>query len=158
MMSISSSRTVARHNPIQIYYPLSTVRCVGPVLFRDQLPRDIGCLRDVDDDVAAWSCQSLPLTESDFVVKRADVSFAIDGLRDDAPPPWVREAGHAYELIESDAVPYVRLKNAKDLLRYARHEAALSDRIRVLAALDEHSSLTVAEALMVFRETSPSRA
>jgi hypothetical protein len=100
----------------------------------------------------------LPLTEPDFVVKRADVSFAIDGLRDDAPPPWVREAGHAYELIESDAVPYVRLKNAKDLLRYARHEAALSDRIRVLAALDEHSSLTVAEALMVFRETSPSRA
>lgn len=87
MMSISSSRTVARHNPIQIYYPLSIVRRVGPVLFRDQLPRDIGCLRDVDDDVAAWSCQSLPLTEPDFVVKRADVSFAIDGLRDDAPLP-----------------------------------------------------------------------
>jgi hypothetical protein len=40
-------------------------------------------------------------------------------------------------------------------LRYARHEAALSDRIRLLAALDEYSSLTVAEALIVFRETKP---
>jgi len=164
-MSVSSSRTVAQHNPIQIFYPLSTVRCVGPVLFRDQLARDIGCLLDIDDDVVAWSCQSLPLTDgqstyrADFVVKRADVSFVIDGLRDDRPPSWVRDkvrdAGHAYELIESDALPYVRLKNAKDLLRYARHEAALSDRIRLLAALDEHSSLTVAEALMVFRETKP---
>jgi hypothetical protein len=47
------------------------------------------------------------------------------------------------------------LKNAKDLLRYARHEAALADRIRLLAALDECSSLTVSEALMVFRETKP---
>ncbi|WP_245498844.1 hypothetical protein [Rhizobium leguminosarum] len=164
-MSISSSRTGAQHNPIQIFYPLSTVRCVGPVLFRDQLARDIGCLLDIDDDVVAWSCQSLPVSDGqntyrpDFVVKRADVSFVIDGLRDDPPPPWVRDkvrdAGHAYELIERDAVPYVRLKNAKDLLRYARHEAALSDRIRLLAALDEDSSLTVAEALMVFRETKP---
>ncbi|UIK14457.1 hypothetical protein LZK80_36660 (plasmid) [Rhizobium leguminosarum] len=40
-------------------------------------------------------------------------------------------------------------------MRYARHEAALSDRIRLLAALDEYSGLTVAEALGVFRETKP---
>lgn len=53
MMSISTSRTVTRQSPVQIFYPLGTVRCDGPVLFRDQLARDIACLLDVDDD-ALW--------------------------------------------------------------------------------------------------------
>lgn len=164
-MSISTSRPAAQVNPIQIYYPLSTVRCDGPVLFRDQLARDIACLLDVDDDVLFWSCRSFALSSEgqtyrpDFVVKRSDRSVMIDGVREDAAPSWVRDAadaaGLAYEQIKGSSLPRVRLKNAKDLMRYARYEPALSDRIRLLAALDEYSSLTVAEALIVFRETKP---
>jgi hypothetical protein len=52
-------------------------------------------------------------------------------------------------------LPQIRVKNAKDLLRYAKFEAALSDRIRLLAALDEHGSLSVAECLNAFQETKP---
>ncbi|WP_026154281.1 hypothetical protein [Rhizobium leguminosarum] len=165
MMSISSPRSVAQSNAVETLYPLSTVRCVGPVLFRDQLARDIACLLDVDDDVLSWSCRSLSLSQDDqvykpdFIVERADLRFAIDGVRDDGAPDWAKaksiDAGFPYEAIAASALPRIRLKNAKDLLRYARHEAALSDRIRLLAALDEYSSLTVAEALIVFRETKP---
>ncbi|MBY5416121.1 hypothetical protein ELI36_32585 [Rhizobium ruizarguesonis] len=165
MMSISSSRDFAQNSPVQIFYPLSTVRCVGPVLFRDQLARDIACLLDVDDDVLSWSCRSLSLSNDgqvykpDFMVERADVRFAVDGVRDDGTPDWAKaksiDAGFPYEAIAASALPRIRLKNAQDLLRYARYEAPLSDRIRLLAALDECSRLTVAEALIVFREIKP---
>ncbi|WP_210388408.1 hypothetical protein [Mesorhizobium caraganae] len=42
-----------------------------------------------------------------------------------------------------------------DLLRYARWHCPLGDRVRLLAALDEHGSLTVAECLAAFHETVP---
>ncbi len=164
-MSISSPRSHTQTGPIQVYYPLSTVRCVGQVLFRDQLARDIACLLDVDDDIVSWSCRALALSHGeqtykpDFLVKRADTSFVVDGVREDGAPNWVRskvvEAGFPYEEVNASALPRIRLKNAKDLLRYARYEAALSDRIRLLAALDEYSTLSVAEALLLFRETKP---
>lgn len=164
-MSISFSRTHERQDAVQVFYPLSTVRCSGPVLFRDQLARDIACLLDIDDDVQTWSCQSLPLSDGsqiyrpDFHVKRTDISIVVDVRRPGIAPSWVpqraHEAGFAYELIDATSIPFVRLKNARDLLRYARHEAALADRIRLLSALDEHSSLSVAEALLAFRETKP---
>jgi len=164
-MSISTSRSEAQPNSVSIFYPLSTVRCDGPVVFRDQLARDIACLLDLDDDVLSWSCRSFPLSRGghtyrpDFFVEREDGSFLVDGVREEAAPDWVPEeakaAGFRYEQIAAPALPRVRLKNAKDLMRYARYEAALSDRIRLLAALDECSSLTVAEALLVFNETKP---
>ncbi len=164
-MSISFTRSTAQNNPVQIFYPLSTVRCNGPVLFRDQLARDIACLLDIDDDVLSWSCGSIPLADGrdvyrpDFVVCRDDQTLLIDGDREDAAPGWVRaraaEAGLPYEVIRAAALPPTRLRNARDLLRYARHEASLTDRIRLLAALDENTSLTISEALLSFRETKP---
>jgi hypothetical protein len=48
-----------------------------------------------------------------------------------------------------------RLQNAKDLLRYAQYQTPLGDRIRLLAALEQEGSATVAECLSVFREISP---
>ncbi|MBO9127945.1 MULTISPECIES: hypothetical protein [unclassified Rhizobium] len=48
-----------------------------------------------------------------------------------------------------------RLQNAKDLLRYANYQTPLGDRIRLLAALEQEGSATVAECLSVFREISP---
>ncbi len=164
-MSISSSRHVSQSNPVEVFYPLSTVRCIGPVLFRDQLARDIACLLDVDDNVISWSCRSLSLSKDgqtykpDFMVEKTDVRIAVDGVREDRAPDWAQEksidAGFPYEVIEPSALPRIRLKNAKDLLRYARYEAPLSDRVRLLATLEEYSSLTLAEALIVFREIKP---
>lgn len=164
-MSISSSHSSAQLNTVQIFYPLSTVRCEGPVLFRDQLARDVACILDVDDDLISWSCRSVALSHKsqtyrpDFLVKGRQGVFLLDGVREEGPPDWVQRAaktaGLKYNQVEGRSLPRVRLKNAKDLLRFARYEAALSDRIRLLAALDECSSLTVAEALMVFRETKP---
>ncbi|MCQ1768064.1 hypothetical protein NOJ28_21205 [Neorhizobium galegae] len=165
MMSISASRSAAQPNSVNIYYPLSTVRCGGPVLFRDQLARDIACILDVDDEVLSWSCRSVPISRGgqiyrpDFHVRRANGSLLVDGVREAAVPDWVWEqadsAGLTYQVVRPSELPPVRLKNAKDLLRYARYETPLSDRVRLLAALDECSSLTVAEALIVFRETKP---
>jgi hypothetical protein len=48
-----------------------------------------------------------------------------------------------------------RLRNARDLLRYGNFRCPLGDRIRVMAALDEVGSFTVAEGLGLFRECSP---
>ncbi|WCA70768.1 hypothetical protein G6L97_15310 [Agrobacterium tumefaciens] len=48
-----------------------------------------------------------------------------------------------------------RLQNAKDLLSYGGHGLALGDRLRVLATLNDHGNLTVAECLTIFTETKP---
>ncbi|MDE1993474.1 MAG: hypothetical protein KGI75_13300 [Rhizobiaceae bacterium] len=48
-----------------------------------------------------------------------------------------------------------RLKNAKDLLRYAKYVVPLGDRIRLLSALEQEGSASLAECLGLFREISP---
>lgn len=48
-----------------------------------------------------------------------------------------------------------RLQNAKDLLRYANYQTPLGDRMRLLAALEQEGSATVAECLLLFREINP---
>ncbi|KIV64825.1 hypothetical protein SZ54_3076 [Rhizobium sp. UR51a] len=76
------------------------------------------------------------------------------------PPDWIVLAvgrlGHAYRPVAMrDFVDSNRLANAKDLLRYGFYRCPLGDRVRILAALDEMGSLTVAEALSAFREGRP---
>lgn len=48
-----------------------------------------------------------------------------------------------------------RLRNSKDLLRYGFYRPPLGDRIRLLAALDDMGSLTVAECMSAVREGRP---
>ena len=48
-----------------------------------------------------------------------------------------------------------RLQNAKDLLRYAGTTVSLGDRLRLLAALEEHGSLPLMECLKAFQEVRP---
>lgn len=61
-----------------------------------------------------------------------------------------------YRLLERDEIyGGFRLRNAKDLLRYAGTVTPLGDRLRLLAALDEHGSLPVAECLKAFQEVRP---
>ncbi|MBB4001262.1 hypothetical protein [Aurantimonas endophytica] len=45
----------------------------------------------------------------------------------------------------------VRLENAREILRYANWRVTLSDRVRLLAALDQEGSLALAEAMTTIR-------
>lgn len=160
-------------NPAQlvqskIYYPTGTVRCDGAPVFRSQFARDNACLLDLDEDVVSWSCMAVQLRHGeemhrpDFTVERSGHPILIDvhsARMDTALPGWIADvaglSGYSYEVVDPQCFPQIRLRNAKDLLRYARFNVALSDRIRLLAALDEYSSLTVAECLTIFHETKP---
>ncbi|CDN46567.1 Hypothetical protein RG540_CH03750 [Neorhizobium galegae bv. orientalis str. HAMBI 540] len=152
--------------PTKIFYPQQTVRCSGPAAFRNQLARDIACLLDVDDDVTSWSCLSEALRYGgevyfpDLLVERESCRTLIQAdNRCEGAPTWLIEAAHLagfeIQILARPDLPDVRLRNAKDLLRYARYEVALDDRVRLLAALEEHGTLTVAECLSVFRNVPP---
>ncbi len=148
----------------KIFHPLNTVRCVGPAVFKSQLSRDVGCLLDVDDAVVSWSCLPLKLAHGsesccpDFLVERED-GTAVVVVGPLALPEWLRAAigssGRRLEMYARNDLPVIRLRNAKDILRYARYDVPLDDRVRLLAALDENGSLTVAESMTVFRSIPP---
>lgn len=62
--------------------------------------------------------------------------------------PWLD-----YRPIAGGELPIgFRLRNAKDLLRYGFYQATLGDRVRLLAALEEMGSLTVAKSMAAFQE------
>jgi hypothetical protein len=150
----------------RVYYPLHAMRCSGSPSYRTQAVRDFGCLLDVDDDVRTWRCG--PVLDgpngfeyrADFLVKRsASIQIVDVKSADRAMPGWVQEAilagGYDYEIVDPSEYPVTRLQNAQDLLRYARYEVSLSDRVRLLAALDEHHTLTVAECLGAIQTAQP---
>lgn len=159
---------VPRNEPPRFYYPLATIKCAGHPVFRSQEARDFACLLDVDPDVARWSCEGVDLSYGeeiyrvDFVVTGTDDRTFMVDVAEEAPrpPDWIELAvgrlGHAYRPVSMhDFVDSNRLANAKDLLRYGFYRCPLGDRVRILAALDEMGSLTVAEALSAFREGRP---
>ena len=127
-----------------LFRPLGTVRCQGTPSFRTQLVRDLACLLDVDDEVSAWSCLPAELVCNgeahvpDLLVRRGDRHELLDagqgtGLR------WLEEVaaarGCTYKVWPAARIREgFRLANAKDLLRYARWECPLGDRVRLLAA------------------------
>lgn len=145
--------------------PPHFVRCVGPVVLRSQLARDIACLLDVDNAVSAWSCRSVTLRRGcdthkpDLVVERESDIVIIDVIARTPPPTWVSEVasgeGYVYSAMSRGDVDPIHLRNARDLLRYSGTTVSLEDRIRLLSGLDEHGSLTVAECMNAFRETRP---
>lgn len=155
----------------QRFRPYGTIRCSNPSYFRSQLARDLGCLLDVDDAVVAWCCRPYGLDDilldigwegppPDFMATYADgrdvYLHAVEGEGD----PEVTEAAacnHIWHRFAkaSDIRSGNRLHNAKDLLRYANYQTPLGDRIRLLAALEQEGSATLAECLSVFREITP---
>jgi hypothetical protein len=149
-----------------MFRPRGTARCVGKAAFRTQLARDLGCLLDLDDEVEAWSCLPAVLGHGedahvpDFLVQRSGRRHAlVDAGAAPGRPSLKAEAeerGYSYESWSAERIREgFRLRNAKDLLRYANWECPLGDRIRLLAGLDEAGSLTVAECLPAFAETRP---
>lgn len=165
-MSISnpSSRQI-RHVPTQVFHPLYSVRGTGQLVFRNQLVRDVACLLDVDASVLTWSCKSVSFAvdgeiyRPDFVVERDDGILVIDVSDGEECPVSlagvVRSQGYLFKTLGRADVPAIRLRNAKDLLRYARYDVTLDDRVRLLAALDENGTLTVAECLPAFKTIPP---
>lgn len=149
------------------YSPMATIKCDGRAQFRSQQARDFACLLDLDPDVARWSTAP-PLLRNgddeyqlDFVVLTDDGSFLIDvGQEEPSPPVWLSGAiesmGHRYRPVAMiDFIDSFRLRNAKDLLRYGFYRPPLGDRIRLLAALEEMGSLTIAECLSAIQEGRP---
>lgn len=150
------------------YFPLATIKCDGPAVFRSQAARDYACLLELDPDVHQWSCSDIVLRHgndshrTDLVIINTDgeTCLVTVGRRSSSPPQWAAEAADAigydyrYEFAEDFSAGF-RLRNAKDLLRYGFHRCPLGDRVRLLAALDDLGSLTLAECLAAFRESKP---
>lgn len=150
------------------FYPRGTVRCTGVPCFRSQAARDLGCLLDLDPNVDTWNCLPLTLTDQcdvhvpDFAVYRDGKILLMDVLTSDRPSvaSFVEDAARrngylhcAIDILKIGEGP--RILNARDLLRYAKTQCALGDRIRLLAALEEHGSMPLIECLSAFQETRP---
>ncbi|MER0240084.1 hypothetical protein ABRA89_18380 [Fulvimarina sp. MAC8] len=112
-------------------------------------------------DVISWSCGPDPVdvqgtvVQPDLRVLRGGGTEHIFVLDDDQEPPFPpnenRDGPSALRVLHRSELEGDRLENAKEILRYARWRVPLSDRIRLLAALDSESSLTLAECLSLGR-------
>ncbi|WP_160004766.1 hypothetical protein [Rhizobium sp. 18055] len=150
-----------------LFAPNSTVKLQGRKFFRSQTARDLACLFDMNHAISSWVCMPTTLQVNgapyipDFAVfnDTNDVTLVDAGDRSD-PDGEVQVAsersGWRYRLFDRDEIyDGFRLRNARDLLRYGEYTTPLGDRVRLLAALDEHGTLTVADSLSVFREGNP---
>lgn len=153
-------------------FPYSTLKCVGRPLYRSREARDYACLLDLDPKVSAWRCMPLPIVNDseagkprehyvDFVVETESEALLVDVRSADAGIiTWVagvaEQQGYRYQAVSLSALAKCpRLRNARDLIRYAGYDAPLGDRIRILAALEEMGAMTLAECLSVVRESKP---
>jgi hypothetical protein len=145
------------------FRPFGTVRCSNPSYFRNQLTRDLGCLLDVDDDVAGWCCRpfgmDLALRDIEWEGRPPDFMATYSNGREVylhvTEAAACRQLWHRFVGEGEIRAAGHRLQNAKDLLRYANYQTPLGDRLRLLAALEQEGSATVAECLSVFREVAP---
>jgi hypothetical protein len=85
------------------------------------------------------------------MVQREGGVYAIDIVGPVPLPEWIEAAvkaeGFGYSVWSADDLPQVRVQNARDLLRYARYEVSLVDRLLLLTALKEHGSMRLSEAI-----------
>ncbi|MDO1583604.1 hypothetical protein [Rhizobium oryzicola] len=150
----------------KLFYPRGTVRCSADPMFRSRSARDLGCILDVDPSVVAWLCLPLQFeTETgphvpDFLVDYEGGTRMLLDAVEGKELPEIKEgaalAGFRYRGVPREEVEGgFRLVNAKDMLRYAHCRTPLNDRIRMLSALEDLGSLTVAESAAVFREVPP---
>lgn len=159
--------------PYRSSFPSVTTKCVGRTLYRSQEASDYACMLELDPEVLCWRCVTQPFTNAsasrrprqryvDFAVQTADESLLVDVFRGVPKAiPWLpgvaARLGYRYQAISISEVNPTRLQNARDLVRYAGKEAALGDRIRILAGLDEMGSMSLAECLAAVREGAPMR-
>lgn len=154
------------------YFPFATIKCVGRPLYRSRDARDYACLLDLDPSVISWRCLTHAVTD-DIGVRRYFVDFAVEAgdghllvevwSGSAGNTQWITNVAECFEYrYQAVLMPELRkgprLQNARDLLKYAGSDAPLGDRIRILAALDEMGTLTLAECLSVVREGKPMQA
>lgn len=162
-------RAAKNSGSLRIFPPTATVKCEGIGIYRSQAARDVACLLDLNPSIASWQCMSVSLDVSGDVHISDFETFHEDGrvVLIDAPDrshlvaPAAIEAeagrqGCRYQLLSrSEVYDGFRLRNARDLLRYGNYTVPLGDRLRVLAALDEHGSLPLIDCLKAFVESRP---
>ncbi|PDT50147.1 hypothetical protein CO661_00315 [Sinorhizobium fredii] len=159
----------AGHASHQVFHSIPTIKCEGLRVYRSQTARDVGCLLDVNPSVVSWRCQPVALRVgnyshiADFLMSDDNgLSWLLDApdrlgqAHQEAVTKSASDKGLKYRLLSRDEVySGFRLRNAKDLLRYGGQHVSLGDRIRLLAALDEHGPLPFGECLKTILETKP---
>ncbi len=149
--------------------PARTIKCVGLALFRSQQARNYACVLDLDPDVVSWRCIPQAVVNDSGAARPQwwHVDLAIETMSEKllvdvwqtttGGPTWMAgraaRMGYRYRPTSIMEIGQTRLQNANDLFEYARAAAPLGDRIRILAALDEAGSLTLAECLSAVRES-----
>lgn len=162
--SIADQRLAdARLNASTRTFPPSQVlKCRGRP-FRSQRTRNLACLFDLDPNVHAWTCLPVLLRFGDgyhvpdFAVRRSDGDYLVDTT---PPPEWAIKAAES-EGWSYDCVSYkpddnhAFIANAADLLPYAQNSTiSLSDRVRLLAALDDDGPLALKHCIQLVRGTA----
>ncbi|WP_245512731.1 hypothetical protein [Rhizobium sp. BK376] len=158
-------RNAARVNNV-FFSPKATVRCAGEPIFRSRAARDLGCLLDVDPQIETWECLPLKLRLRDaghipdFLARYFTGEVRLVDACELTGDPEIAAAAARMGLVHQfvsrpEREAGWRLRNARDLLRYGNFRCPLGDRIRVMSALDEFGSFTVAEGLTLFREAPP---
>ena len=157
---------------IEVYrplFPFSTIKAVGRAVFRSREARDYACLLDLDPEVVSWQSVTHAIADIgtgsgcrnvDFKVETTSGTIMVDVCIDDSEAPdcfrrSVNASGFRYMVVRPSDLDPIRVQNARDLIRYARYEASLGDRVRVLAALEEMGALTLAECMSAVREGRP---
>lgn len=135
-----------------------TLKCHGEPLFRSQHARNVACAFDLDTNVLAWSCLPVVLQLGhnyhipDFAITREDRDYLADAI---SPPDWVvhksKDNGWLYPCnFYNDTF----IANAVDLLPFANATITLSDRLRILSALEEHGPLALKYCCQMVRNSS----
>lgn len=166
-MTTGSACVEASHLPdYRPRLPVAALKSIGRPVFRSQEARDYACLLDLDPDVVSWQSVTYPLTDIgdcrdrhyvDLEVRTVTQCIMVEVCSGNADAPsWLHDTldacGYRYQMVRTSELNSVRVANARDLIRYAKREAALGDRLRVLSALDEMGTLTLAECLTAVRE------
>ncbi|WP_161992871.1 hypothetical protein [Aureimonas leprariae] len=162
--SIRAVETPPSHPPVASVVPTEggnyrPIRCRGDAVFPSAMAVDVARLLDVDPAVEHWRCR-VPVAGTAHVA-----DFGASGSRGEELLFVVPE-GRPFPAIHRESLPPgarfvlpadidpVRLENARAILPFARWRVSLDDRIRLLAALDEEGSVTLAECLGILRNTS----
>jgi len=135
--------------------------------FRSKAASDLRCILAVNPDISSCGKNDIALDGEipphipDFYMSDIEGnSWLLDApdrvLKTDLASlqSAAAKVGYRYRQVSSPEIydGYL-LQNARDLLRYQGHKVPLGDRVRLLACLDEHGSLTFSDCLQVVRET-----
>lgn len=166
MSAVDQISELSKRQPVNVFYPRKTVRCIGSPSFRNQHARDVATLLDVGEDVVSWSCQPQPIIVGskmlllDFVVTYSGASsFVVAAQKPLVPDPALTsEAGKlgcTLSVVAPSDLPGVRLQNARDLMSNASFGVSLDERMRLLCFLDDCGSASLLECMSALRSSAP---